>query len=449
MFVALLVVLAFVGGSSIVYFVMDGKRRQYQEGLNRLDKQKRRLIEDEQQLQRQYQEQLKKLGSQEQQLTLKAQKLAQEYSELARQQARLVTERGMLSQNSAKLETDRLSFNVLVITYKTLEKENRLLKTELRMAALESAKRGFEYDQHHAQLSTIKVMVDDVGKKYLDDSREWVTKSLNVNNYSLGKVRLQKVIERIKKIGFTIASTDEAALFRQLEVDYERVVRAAQAREEQAKIQARIREEFQREREIQEEIEQAARDKRLIEQALQRLLRETEGQHAEEVERLQTQLAEAEARSQRAVSQAQLTKSGHVYVISNIGSFGEGVFKIGMTRRLEPLDRIDELSSSPVPFRFDVHMMISCDDAPGLENRLHRTFCRQRVNRANPRKEFFRVSLHEIVDAVKQHHGVVDYVADPEALDFRASQQMSDADMDFNDDLLGESSDDDAQPLDD
>ena len=81
MFVAFLIVLAFVGGSSIVYFVMDGKRRQYQEGLNRLDKQKRRLIEDEQQLQRQYKEQLKKLGSQEQQLTLKAQKLAQEYSD--------------------------------------------------------------------------------------------------------------------------------------------------------------------------------------------------------------------------------------------------------------------------------------------------------------------------------------------------------------------------------
>ena len=423
MFVTLLVVLAFVGGSSIVYFVMDGKRRQYQQGLKKLDSQDRKQIAREQQLQ-------------------------QERAELARLQSRLRADRGLHVQAQITLHNERKVFDSEVISYSTLAKESCLLKTELRMAWLESAKRGFEYDQHHAQLSTIKVMVDDVGKKYLDDSREWVTKSLNVNNYSLGKVRLQKVIERIKKIGFTIASTDEAALFRQLEVDYERVVRTAQAREEQAKIQAHIREELQREREIQEEIEQAAREKRLIEQALQRLLRETQGQHAEEVERLQVQLAEAEARSQRAMSQAQLTKAGHVYVISNIGSFGEGVYKIGMTRRLEPLDRIDELSSAPVPFRFDVHMMISCDDAPSLENRLHQTFCRRRVNRANPRKEFFRVSLHEIVEAVKQNHGVVDFVTDPEALDFRASQQMSDADMEFNDSLFDKSSDD-TQPLDD
>ncbi len=86
----------------------------------------------------------------------------------------------------------------------------------------------------------------------------------------------------------------------------------------------------------------------------------------------------------------------HRYVISNIGSFGEEVFKIGMTRRLEPFDRIRELGDASVPFEFDVHAMIFSDDAPGLEKQLHRHFLRQQINKVNPRKEFFRLELAEI-----------------------------------------------------
>ncbi|MCY1274884.1 hypothetical protein D9M70_235140 [compost metagenome] len=85
-----------------------------------------------------------------------------------------------------------------------------------------------------------------------------------------------------------------------------------------------------------------------------------------------------------------------MYVISNIGSFGEEVFKIGMTRRLEPQDRIRELGDASVPFEFDVHAMIFSDDAPGLEKSLHRHFLRQQVNKVNPRKEFFRLGLEDI-----------------------------------------------------
>ena len=93
---------------------------------------------------------------------------------------------------------------------------------------------------------------------------------------------------------------------------------------------------------------------------------------------------------------AQQTRTGHVYVISNIGSFGEDVFKIGMTRRLEPTDRVRELSDASVLFEFDVHAMIFSEDAPTLEKQLHRHFLRQQVNKVNPRKEFFRLDLGEI-----------------------------------------------------
>ncbi len=98
---------------------------------------------------------------------------------------------------------------------------------------------------------------------------------------------------------------------------------------------------------------------------------------------------------------AQQTKAGHVYVISNMGSFGEQVFKIGMTRRLDPLDRVRELSDASVPFPFDVHAMIWTDDAPALENVLHKNFVTAQVNKVNPRKEFFRVPLADLKNVVE------------------------------------------------
>ena len=116
-----------------------------------------------------------------------------------------------------------------------------------------------------------------------------------------------------------------------------------------------------------------------------------------------------------------------MYVISNIGSFGEDVFKIGMTRRLEPMERVKELSGAAVPFDFDVHAMISCDDAPALEKTLHDHLECYRINRINLRKEFFRVELSRIIDEVERHHGQVDYIADPAALQYLQSLEYAES----------------------
>lgn len=99
---------------------------------------------------------------------------------------------------------------------------------------------------------------------------------------------------------------------------------------------------------------------------------------------------------------AQQTKSGHVYIISNIGSFGEHVYKIGMTRRLEPLDRVRELGDASVPFEFDVHALLFSNDAPALERDLHRHFLNNQINKVNPRKEFFRVDLAQIRSEIER-----------------------------------------------
>ena len=131
------------------------------------------------------------------------------------------------------------------------------------------------------------------------------------------------------------------------------------------------------------------------------------------------------------MSRAQMTKSGHVYVISNIGSFGKGVFKIGMTRRLEPLDRVKELGDASVPFPFDDHMMVSSDNAPALENVLHRTLHKLRLNKVNSRKEFFSTDIEAVHQMIKEHHGQVEYVADPDALQYNQSMTMSEEDSEY------------------
>ncbi|HFM9310345.1 TPA: GIY-YIG nuclease family protein, partial [Enterococcus faecium] len=120
------------------------------------------------------------------------------------------------------------------------------------------------------------------------------------------------------------------------------------------------------------------------------------------------------------------TRAGYVYVISNIGSFGEDIYKIGMTRRLEPMDRIKELSSASVPFEFDVHAMIFSEDAPSLETKLHNHFRKQEVNKINQRKEFFKVSLDEIEKVVlENYNGTVTFTKLAKAEQYRRSLELS------------------------
>jgi hypothetical protein len=174
-------------------------------------------------------------------------------------------------------------------------------------------------------------------------------------------------------------------------------------KEEQRRLREQIREEEKARREYERAIKDASKEEDTLRKAMEKIQRQvdvaSEAQRAEfeaKLFELESKLRAAEEKNQRALSMAQQTRSGHVYVISNIGSFGEEVFKIGMTRRLEPQDRIRELGDASVPFEFDVHAMIFSDDAPGLEKSLHRHFLRQQVNKVNPRKEFFRLGLEDI-----------------------------------------------------
>lgn len=191
--------------------------------------------------------------------------------------------------------------------------------------------------------------------------------------------------------------------------------------------QEKEREEREAQREYERAIKKALKDEEKAQEALEQKRREiAEAQTQEKIQKLQEQiqglekaLVEARELKERAMSMAQQTKIGYVYVISNIGSFGKDVYKIGMTRRLDPMERVLELSNASVPFPFDVHTFIYSEDAPALEADLHRRFDAKKVNSINYRKEYFHVTLDEIKAALKEKGVDANFVDEPDAFQYR------------------------------
>lgn len=214
---------------------------------------------------------------------------------------------------------------------------------------------------------------------------------------------------------------------KELQLVYEHQERKQQIKEEQRAIREQMREEEKLEKERIAAEKEEEKYQKLLEKAKADAAKAT-GDKLEsmnsEIEKLNTLLKEAQEKNQRAISMAQQTRAGHVYVISNIGAFGEGVFKIGMTRRLEPLDRVRELGDASVPFEFDVHALISSSDAPSLENKLHIAFEKYRMNLVNNKREFFRVPLDLIEQEVKKESPNSDFVRTALAEQYRKSEAI-------------------------
>jgi PHP family Zn ribbon phosphoesterase len=182
----------------------------------------------------------------------------------------------------------------------------------------------------------------------------------------------------------------------------------ADSREEQRAIRERIRDEERAKKEYERAIRQARKEEELLEKALAKMRLQYEAAASEDraafmekIGDLEAKLAETDGLIRRTQSMAELTKRGYVYIISNIGSFGVNKYKIGLTRRLNPEERVIELGGASVPFRFDIHAFIMSDDAPALEYELHKAFMDRQVNKVNKRKEFFEVSIQEIRQVVE------------------------------------------------
>ncbi|MGN0409436.1 MAG: GIY-YIG nuclease family protein [Candidatus Fimousia sp.] len=191
-----------------------------------------------------------------------------------------------------------------------------------------------------------------------------------------------------------------------VKIEYNYYVKREQAKQEQKALREQMRQEAAERKALQEEKKKMEREELKYNTEIQKLTDQLSSADKNEVEllksrilELQSQLADVVVKKEEITALAQ-GKAGNVYIISNVGSFGENVFKIGMTRRLEPQERVDELSSASVPFKFDVHSFIFSDDAVGLENKLHEILNNKRVNKVNMRKEFFRTSIDELEQIV-------------------------------------------------
>ncbi len=238
--------------------------------------------------------------------------------------------------------------------------------------------------------------------------------------------RLQKARETITRLGGTmkIMVTDSYHRLRveELELTADYLAKVAEQKEREREERARLHEEQIARREYEREQERLRKELAHYETAVTALRGRGDDAGASQAEVKAIEIQDAiEGINRRAAN----IRAGHVYVISNIGAFGEDIVKIGMTRRLEPMDRVRELGDASVPFRYDVHAMVFSDDAVGLETHLHHQLAHRRLNLVNTRREFFRARPAEVRDLLTfLDASIVEWVDEPEALEWRQSQQV-------------------------
>lgn len=260
--------------------------------------------------------------------------------------------------------------------------------------------------------------------------------ALTVKNIDSSKNKIMRCFETLNKL-FT---TDKVSLSKEiLEIKLEQadLMYAYQYQKEQERLQQKaIREQMVEEEKVRREIEKEKakieKEEKQFQNEIAKLMgymqksNEAEKQlYIDKIRELEDKLKKVEADKENVLEREQNTRAGYVYVISNIGSFGDDVYKIGMTRRLEPMDRVKELGDASVPFEFDVHAMIFSEDAPALETILHNTFKNNQVNKVNPRKEFFKVKLDDIEKVVKENfNATVTFTKVAEAAQYRESLRI-------------------------
>lgn len=248
------------------------------------------------------------------------------------------------------------------------------------------------------------------------------------HNLEPTRSRLTRAKDSIQKLGRSMAIriTEEYHELRlaeiQLTADYH--LKVSEEREMQRALREELREQEKVERELQKAREKFEKERDQYEAALQIAINSGD---VSAIATMQARLDQAELNLRDIENREANARAGYVYVISNLGAFGDQIVKIGMTRRLEPTERIRELSGAGVPFLYDIHVLFFSDDASGLESQLHREFEDRRVNRINLRREFFYATPHEVREAVRRIVGAttLEFKEEAEASEFRRSMSMS------------------------
>lgn len=295
---------------------------------------------------------------------------------------------------------------------------------------------NFTYNNSLAQGK--KLVADNVKQilRAFNNECEAIIDKVKFNNVDSIRKRIIKSCDDLNKLNakmqISISPAYVGLKLQEMNLCYEYAVKKQEEKEEQKRIRAEQREAQKLQKEIEEARKSSEKERTHYKNALHRA--EVQLQSANGTERMILEERIAEIQQQISSIEEELKqidyreanqRAGYVYIISNIGSFGENIYKIGMTRRLDPMDRVDELGDASVPFGFDVHAMIFSDDAPALESALHRAFDSKKVNMVNTRREFFQVTLEEIEDVVKKNFDqTVEFTKIPRAQQYRESQMM-------------------------
>ena len=254
--------------------------------------------------------------------------------------------------------------------------------------------------------------------------------SVNIRNVDSLRNRIIKSFDTLNKI-FNVDGVSLSNKFLELKLKELTLLHTFERkRENEREIQRAIKEQMLEEERVRRELEkrkgEIEKDQKQFSNEVNKLMKYLQKRlYVDKIKELEEKIKTLESEKADVVNREKNAKAGFVYIISNIGSFGENVYKIGMTRRLEPMDRIKELSSASVPFEFDVHAMIFSEDAPALESSLHQHFDSCRVNKINPRKEFFNISIDEIEQYVTENYNdIIEFTKVPIAKEYRDTQAL-------------------------
>lgn len=285
------------------------------------------------------------------------------------------------------------------------------------------------------------------GRKMIKDMQKLLLRAFNsecdeiinkvkYNNYDTSVKKMERSFNAIAKLGITMSISITSNYYdlkiQELQLALEYQIQKQREKEEKAELRAQQREEARLQKELKEQRKNIDKERKHYEQALSNINKQISSSSDENIEELNKKkeeiiqsLSDIDTKIKNIDYREANQKAGYVYVISNIGSFGEGIYKIGMTRRLNPQERVDELGDASVPFKFDVHAMIFSEDAPALEAKLHKAFENRKLNLVNQRREFFKVSLDEIKEVVKNNFDkTVEFVDVPDADQYRISLKM-------------------------
>ena len=286
------------------------------------------------------------------------------------------------------------------------------------------------------------------GKKMANDGIRQIILTFNIecenaidkvkfSNYNSMLNRIDKAFQKLNALNsincIHISHKYLTLKKQELSLAYEYAIKKQEEKDELKMLREIQRENAKVAKELEEERQRIEKEQQHYNNVMKRLLDQIESEKNEErlvlllakKTDIENNLTELDKALKEVDYREANQRAGYVYIISNVGSFGEDVYKIGMTRRLDPQDRIDELGGASVPFKFDVHALIFSDDAPRLENALHIAFADRKINAINSRKEFFSVTLKEIEDVVKKNHDkTVDFNDLPTAQQYRETLKI-------------------------